>query len=80
MIIQILGPGCSKCSRLLENTRSALAELSLEADLEKVEDIQAMMRAGIMTTPALVIDGVVRSSGRVLTVREISELLAMART
>lgn len=76
MKVQVLGPGCPKCASLLKNTRTALAELELDADLEKVESFQEMMRAGVMSTPALVVDGVVRSTGRALSVAEVKAILS----
>ena len=74
MKIQVLGPGCANCKQLYNNTMTAVAETDLDADVEKVEDISAIMKYGIMSTPALVIDGVVKSSGRVLPVGEIKRL------
>jgi small redox-active disulfide protein 2 len=75
MKIQVLGPGCPNCKQLYNNTMTAVAETDLDADVEKVEDISAIMKYGIMSTPALVIDGVVKSSGRVLPVGEIKKLI-----
>ena len=75
MKIQILGPGCPKCKALEQNVREALARLAVEADVEKVTDIDRMMDMGVMMTPALVLDGVVLSVGRVLSSVQIAELL-----
>jgi small redox-active disulfide protein 2 len=74
MKIQVLGPGCANCKQLYKNTMTAVAEADLEADVEKVEDISAIMKFGIMSTPALVVDGVVKSSGKVLSTGEIKKL------
>ncbi len=76
MKIQVLGPGCANCKQLHKNTMAAVMEANVDADVEKVEDIGAIMKFGIMATPALVIDGVVKTSGRVLTVAEIKKLIA----
>jgi len=73
--IQILGPGCPKCKALEQNVREALARLAVEADVEKVTDINRMIDMGVMMTPALVLDGVVLSVGRVLSSVQIAELL-----
>ena len=75
MKIQILGPGCPKCRALEQNVREALARLAVEAEVEKVTDIDRMMDMGVMMTPALVLDGVVLSVGRVLSSVQIAELL-----
>lgn len=75
MKIQILGPGCPKCKALEQNVREAVAILAVEADVEKVTDINRMMDMGVMMTPALVLDGVVVSVGRVLSSVRIAELL-----
>lgn len=75
MTIQILGTGCAKCKTLLTNTQAAVQALELSADVEKVEDIQQIIRFGVMTTPALVVDGTVKVAGRVPSVDEIKELL-----
>lgn len=75
MTIQILGTGCAKCKTLLANTQAAVQALGLSADVEKVEDIQQIIRFGVMTTPALVVDGTVKVAGRVPSVDEIKELL-----
>jgi small redox-active disulfide protein 2 len=73
--IQILGPGCPKCKALTANAQAAVRNLGLEARIEKVESIRDMARFRVMLTPALVVDGQVRSSGKVLTVEEITALL-----
>ena len=76
MLIQILGTGCPKCQKLEENARQAASELSLDFHIEKVKDLQQIMAFGVMITPALVIDGVVKVAGRVPGVEEIKKLLA----
>lgn len=75
MKIEILGTGCSKCKALEENTKKAVAQAGIFAQIEKVEDIVKIMDYGVMSTPALVIDGVVKSTGKLLNQEEIKALL-----
>lgn len=75
MKISILGTGCPKCKKLAENAELAARELSLDCELEKVTDINAIMKFGVMMTPALAVDGKVVSSGKALGVEEIKALL-----
>lgn len=72
MLIQILGTGCPKCKQLEANAREAVAKAGIEAEIEKVTDIDEIMNMGVMMTPALVIDGEVKSVGKVLTVDQIA--------
>ena len=65
MLIKILGSGCAKCNRLEQLTREVVAELGLSATFEHVTEMDKIMAYPIMTTPALVIDEVVRASGRI---------------
>lgn len=76
MKLQILGTGCTKCKNLMANTEAAVAELGLAAEIEKVEEIQEIIKFRVMTTPALAVDGKVVVSGKVATVEEIKKLLA----
>ena len=76
MKIEILGTGCSKCKTLEENAKQALAKIGGFHEIKKVEDIVEIMNYGVMSTPALVIDGVVKSSGKVLSVEEIVKILS----
>lgn len=78
MIIKILGSGCKKCVALADNTKAALDAEAISADIEKVTDIVAIAGYGIMSTPGLVIDEKVVSSGRVLTPPEIAALIRAA--
>jgi len=64
--IQVLGTGCAKCKQLTANAERAVAELGLSVVVEKVEDLREIMKLGVMTTPALVVDGKVCSAGKVL--------------
>jgi len=79
MIIKILGSGCKKCVALGDNAKVAAASAGIDADIEKVTDIIAIAGYGIMSTPGLVINEKVVSSGRVLTPAEITPLLQEAR-
>lgn len=76
MKIEVLGTGCSKCKTLYENVTKALADSGKSAEVVKVEDIPAIMKYGVMSTPALVIDGQVKFSGKVASVAEIAGLLS----
>jgi small redox-active disulfide protein 2 len=76
--IQILGTGCPKCKRLEENTAEAVKALGLDATVEKVTDIDQIMNMGVMFTPALAVDGVVKSAGKVLNKDQVAELLTGA--
>ena len=73
--IQILGTGCPKCKKLAEAADNAARELKLDYEIEKVTDINQIMSYGVMMTPALVVDGKVRVSGKVPSVEEIKQLL-----
>ena len=75
MKIQILGTGCPKCRQLEANTREGLAGTSLEASVEKVTDLDEIMNMGVMMNPALAVDGVVKSAGKVLSKDEIVNIL-----
>jgi small redox-active disulfide protein 2 len=75
MKIQVLGTGCAKCKQLTANAEKAVAELGLGVAVEKVEDLREIVKLGVMTTPALVVDGKVRAAGKVLTPEAVLELL-----
>ncbi len=74
--IQVLGPGCPKCRALVRSAEEAVASLGLDGVVEKVTDIREIVAFGIMTTPALAVDGDVKSVGKVLTVDQVKALLA----
>ncbi len=76
MKIEILGTGCSKCKTLEENAKQALAKIGGFHEIKKVEDIVEIMNYSVMSTPALVVDGIVKSSGKVLSVEEIVKILS----
>ncbi|HKL93098.1 MAG: thioredoxin family protein [Bacteroidales bacterium] len=75
MEIKVLGTGCPKCKTLEKNTRDAVAELGLDAQISKVEDIVEIMNHGVMMTPALVVDGAIVAKGKLLSVAEIKTIL-----
>lgn len=74
--IEILGPGCMRCVNLYNNTKQAVEELNMECSIEKVTDIGKIMSSGVMMTPALVVDGEVKISGKVPSVEEIKKILS----
>lgn len=74
--IQVLGPGCQKCNVLYAHAEQAARELGLEYEIEKVSDIGAILGYGVMSTPALVVDGEVRLAGRVLSAEQLKVLLS----
>lgn len=78
MIIKILGSGCKNCMTLTENTKEALAEMKLEAEIVKVTDFADIAGYGVMQTPALVIEEKVVSFGKVLKPKEIIKLIEKA--
>lgn len=75
-IIQILGTGCPKCKLLFANAEAAVKSAGIEAQLEKVDKIVDIVKFGVMSTPALVVDGAVKSVGKVLSPDEIQKHLA----
>ncbi len=75
MKIEILGMGCSNCNKLYENALEAVRQSGKEVEVLKVEDLQTIMDYGVMSTPALVIDGVVKVKGKVPKVKEIKDLI-----
>jgi small redox-active disulfide protein 2 len=77
--VKILGPGCANCHTLEKHTREALDRIGLPADVETVTDVAAIAGYGVMRTPGLVVDETVLLSGRVPSVDEIAELLAVRR-
>ena len=73
--IAILGSGCAKCKQLEENTKAAVAAIGMEAEVVKVTDMNEIAEYGMVVTPALVVDGKVKASGKVLDAEKIAELL-----
>jgi len=74
--MQILGTGCPKCKKLAENAEAAAQALGVEYEIEKVTDLMEIMKAGVMMTPALVVDGAVKSAGKALSADDIKKLLS----
>ncbi len=73
--IKILGTGCPKCNRLEELSKKAAEESGLEFSLEKVKDINKIMEFGVMTTPALLVNGEVKVTGKVPSLDELKKIL-----
>ena len=76
MKLQILGTGCPKCRALTQNAEIAVKELGIECEIEKVTDINDILSFGVMMTPALAIDGSVKSVGKIVSTDEIKKLLS----
>ena len=74
--IEILGPGCPKCKQMAENADEAARALGIDYELVKITDLGVMMGYRVMATPAIVVDGEVKSSGRLLSPEEIRKHLA----
>lgn len=75
MKIEVLGSGCSKCKTLYENVNKAVKESGKTAEIVKIEEIPKIMAYGVMSTPALVIDGQVKFTGKVASVAEIMGMI-----
>ncbi len=71
MEIKVLGPGCPKCEMVEKRVKSALAELNITADVEKITDISRMISFGISATPGLIINGKIKSTGRIPRIEDI---------
>ncbi|TKJ36271.1 MAG: thioredoxin family protein [Planctomycetes bacterium B3_Pla] len=74
--IQILGPGCPKCKKLAENAEAAVEQLEHDFEIEKVTDINEITKFGVMITPALVVDGQVKTVGKVPSPDQIKQVLS----
>jgi len=75
MLIEVLGIGCPKCEKLAAAAREAVAGLGIDAEVVKVKDISEITARGVLMTPALAVDGDIKSSGKVLSADEIRELI-----
>lgn len=75
MKIEILGSGCSNCTKLAKNAEEAVKAAGVECEVEKVTDFGRIMGYGVMSTPALVIDGRVKSVGKMLSVDDIKKMI-----
>ena len=73
--IEVMGTGCAKCSRMYANVQEAVKAMRIKADVVKVEDINAIADRGVMLTPALFINGILRAEGRIPCVDEIKEMI-----
>lgn len=76
MKIQVLGPGCHKCEELAKNVHQAIKDSGADCTMEKITDIMEITNFGVMLTPALAIDGEVKSVGKVLSVDEVKKLIS----
>ena len=76
MKIAVLGPGCAKCQKQYENAKQAVAEAGVDVELNKIEDIQEISQYNVLMTPALVIDGIVKSTGKVVKAEQIKKWIA----
>ena len=74
--VKVLGPGCPKCEELMKQTQAVVDELGLDCRVEKVTDIMTITSYGVMITPALVVDGQVKVSGKVPSVDELKKMLS----
>jgi small redox-active disulfide protein 2 len=75
MVIKVLGSGCANCKKLEANVKAAIDTMGIDATVEKVEDFKAIMAYGVMQTPALVVDEVVKFYGRVPSAKELEKYL-----
>jgi len=75
MEIKVLGTGCAKCGKVYENVKKAIEELGVDVALEKVENIDEIISFGVLMTPAVVIEGVVKVSGRIPSTEELKQWL-----
>ncbi|MEW5796178.1 MAG: thioredoxin family protein [Candidatus Zixiibacteriota bacterium] len=73
--IKVLGPGCARCQELLSQTERAAREIGLDCQVQKVTDIREITTYGVMMTPALVVDGQVKVSGKVPSLDDLKKLL-----
>ncbi|SIQ40708.1 small redox-active disulfide protein 2 [Alkalispirochaeta americana] len=76
MKIQILGPGCANCTNLEKNARAAAETLGIQAEFEKITDMNQIMDMGVLRTPGFAVDGTLVKSGKVFSPEEIAEALA----
>jgi small redox-active disulfide protein 2 len=76
MKIEILGPGCANCQTLAKNAKQAVEELGINADIVKVTELGKIMAMGVMSPPAIAIDGEIKSTGRLLSVEEIKDIIS----
>jgi len=77
--IRVLGPGCAKCQKLLENTKEAVATLGLDANVEEIHDVAEIVARGVLSTPALVVNDKVVMAGHIMSVPSLQKLLSEVR-
>lgn len=78
MNIKIFGPGCAKCEKLTGNVEEAVSQLNLDnVEIEKISDIGKMVEEGIMSSPTLMVDGVIKFSGNIPSIEEIKKILSV---
>ena len=75
MNIKVLGEGCEKCSQLYENTKAAVKELGMDAEIKKIEDLIEIVKLGVLSAPSLMVDGEILVSGQTTSVKRIKKLL-----
>ena len=75
MKIQIVGPGCRNCQTLARNAETAASELGLDCEIEKITDTDAIVASGVMMTPGLIVDGEIKSTGKVASPEQIKSML-----
>ena len=73
MRIEILGTGCPKCKKVTENAETAVKELGVDAEIVKIQDINEIMKRGVMLTPAIAVEGEVKASGKIPSAEEIKK-------
>ena len=76
MQLLVIGPGCTKCKTLLQHTEQAVKELGITAEILKVTDLRQIMALGVMTTPALAVNGTIKVTGKVPSVADLKTLLS----
>ncbi len=74
--VQVVGPGCPKCATLYANAEKAILSAGIDAKLEKMTSITDIMKSGVLMTPGLIVDGTIKSTGKVLSAEQITALLA----
>jgi len=75
MKIEVLGTGCMKCNKLYEAAKEAVAQTGVQAEIAHVTDLAELMKRGVMVTPALAVDGVIKAAGKVLKAEDIAKML-----
>ena len=75
VLVEVFGTGCARCKRMLKNVEIAVRDLKIDAEIRKIEDLDAMIERGVMLTPALYVDGEPKVVGHVPCVEDIKEIL-----